>query len=129
MDQILLVRPDMARAGDELLLRLEAKGVHVSAALWLHDPEAGRWKFLVATEDAKRNLTSVYLKVSEILLSDRSLGSIVSSSEVEIVPPDHLIVRLLREAFGENVSTATPWHSSTVNGTMIEDALIYRLAA
>jgi hypothetical protein len=129
VDQIPLVSEKALRTGKQLIQLLEKSGMQIESALWLNDPERSGWRLVLATKGASENLRGEYLKVSTILLRDQALSTVISSSDVEIVAPNNKIIRLLSEGIGKSVRTRTRWERSTVKGTVIEDAFIYRLAA
>jgi hypothetical protein len=126
-----LVREDR-EAGNLLLAALDEKRVNPTAAFWLHDPEADRWELWLALPEAARDLKKAYLSVAEVLRANPSIWKQIELSRTNIVAPDAMTVQLMGRLLRvENPPSAEPviWHRNVINGVLIEDAVVYRLAA
>jgi hypothetical protein len=130
LDQISLVKQEAWDSGQRLISRLEIGGMRIKSAFWMYQPEQERWRLVLATTGANVDLRAEYRLVSAALAEERSQSSTnLTSSDIEIVKPRDRTVTLLREGVGAPASPMTEWRRSTVRGNIIEDALIYRLAA
>ncbi len=129
MDQASLVNDRSVRAGTQLIKLLEQAGMKIESALWINDPEWGSPRLLLATEGASFDLRQEYLRLSTVMNNNPQIEATVSSSDVMIVEHANKTLRLLSKGLGKPVKNKTVWRRSTVGGTIIEDALIYRLAA
>jgi hypothetical protein len=129
VDQVTLVSQSLLEAGRRLIEKLENAGMLILSAFWMFQPERDGWRFVLATHGAGVDLGGEYLKVSKALVGDEDLLAVLSSSDIEIVTPKDRTISLLRHGIGVSVRPMTRWHRSSVRGNIVEDAVIYRLAA
>ncbi len=116
---------EMIKSGANLVERMDAAGLEPEAAFWLYDAESENWKLLIA--DAKIGQSGprdMYRQIQKLL----SQVSGLSLDEVSLTTPSSSVVTLLRGALrtGPGIS-GIRFKNNVVNGTVIEDAYIYRL--
>jgi hypothetical protein len=129
MDQALLVNEAAVRAGEQLIAALEVRGMSIESAFWLNEPEHSEWRLLLATKGAAKDPLGEYLLLSRTLREMPEIAAVLSSSDLRITKTKDKTVLLLRQGLSGPVEPLTRWRRSAVRGNMIEDALIYRLAA
>lgn len=121
--------PDLIREGAALVEGLDKVGVSPDAALWLYFPDIAAWKLLLAEvkvgPDGPRGVYRVVLKTLQSL---RNEIAHLSLEDVALAKPDAPIIKLLAQAIatGPGINGIRFTHN-VVNGTLIEDAFIYRL--
>ena len=121
---------EQINSGAALINRLEEHGIALDAAFWLYFPEDRRWK-LVLVEFKRRTSgpRAAYAQVQSVLAKHASELSGISLDDVVLERPDTRIVELIRKAIrtGHGIS-GTRFRKNVVDGTLIEDAYIYRVA-
>ncbi|MHB1103286.1 MAG: hypothetical protein ACYC0C_11050 [Devosia sp.] len=126
-----LVRSEI-EAGLQLIRALDEVAFGVVAALWLYSSEAGKWRFVVATRDDRRNIEKKYLEAAVAASKWKEKHPdrpILDLSRVRIVGREDPLIKGLAvflhvEGLGE-----MRFSNNMVNGVYVEDALIHRLAA
>jgi hypothetical protein len=128
VDQSQLVT-DKVVAGEDLVRSLERAGMQVRAAFWLHFPQETVWRLLIASEGADRDLRAEHVRLSQVIAQNPRWSSLLTSSDVRIISPNDKLIGLMSRGLTAPIASGTRWLRNVVNGTLIEDALIYRLAA
>lgn len=122
--------PERIEAGERLLRRLEERGCGVPAALWSFAPDINEWRLYLTIKAAPMHgaATGVEL-VSQAIASLRSEEDFpLTRQDISPVGGDHPVVAALAAALGTGPTLSRLRIQGTkVNGTLIEDALIYRL--
>ena len=120
---------ELMSEGATLIAKLDATGVSPDAAMWVYFPEIGAWKLLLAeTKLGAAGPREVYRAVQKALTSLRNEVVHLSLEDVSVAKPDAPLIGLLRQL----IVTGPGIHGirmsrNVVNGSMIEDAYIYRL--
>jgi hypothetical protein len=124
------LRQDLIDAGAALIRMLDESGLRPDAAFWFYFPDAQAWKLVLAevrvgTDGPKE----VYRRIQRILGKSREQFSALSLDDVTLATPDAQLVNVLRMALrtSPNIS-GIRFSNNAINGTVIEDAYIYRLA-
>lgn len=120
---------EMIDNGEAFIRRLDEHGLSPDAAFWLYFPEEVQWKLIIgqvnmATEGPKK----IYQKMQKIFAEYRDEITGLSLDDVTLARPDAPIIILLRVAIitGPGIS-GIRFKNNVINGTLIEDAYIYRL--
>jgi len=121
--------PELIKEGATLVEALDRSGVSPDAALWLYYPDTSVWKLLLAeVKVGQAGPREVYREVQRTLSSLRNQITHLSLEDVAVAKPDDPMIRLL-----STIVTTGPklegfrFTHNVVNGTLIEDAFIYRL--
>jgi len=120
----------MIEAGEALVHRLDEQGVQLRSALWLYSPDLEEWKLLLAVPAvADEGPRGVYQQIQQALSDSRSEADGLSLSNISLVKPDAPLISLLRKAIhtGPGIS-GIRFTNNVINGIVIEDAYIYRVA-
>jgi hypothetical protein len=120
--------PDLEKIGLKLAEQLEKDGIDFNAALWFYFAEPPNWKFILASSLVnQQGQRRVYGKVRKSL---SKIDPTISLQDVKVVESDASIVKLLRPLIGtpRNSLERVRVKNNTVNGVLVEDALIYRMA-
>lgn len=122
-----LVAEDIDAAG-RLVSFLDDHGLRVRGALWLYDSDAERWRFVVAFQETRKDVTSFYLDVAKATAKagDQKL---LDLSRVDIVDSERSIFTALRGVIAVDGDSRVRFSKNRINGVYLEDALIYRLSA
>ena len=128
MDRHALVEADL-KTGKALIKALDAASFDVAAAFWLRDSEQNVWKLIVATKAVEQDIHDAYVKLGEILARQETLAKHMTLSDVRLVKPKDPIVVKLRKAVPLKGIGEKRWTYGTIDGTLVEDAVIYRTAA
>ncbi len=120
----------MIDAGAELTRKLDERGLSITAALWLFDPELGEWRlFFASPETGSKGPLAVYAVIHEAIdeLGDKATAA--PMSVIGLLGTEAELVRRLRTAFhtGQDVRRIR-LKKSVADGHFVEDALIYRAA-
>ncbi len=117
---------EMIDSGKRLISKLDASGVQPNAAFWLYDAEAQTWKLVIAEiEVGKNGPKHEYHRIRQLL--DQISG--ISLDDISLTTPDANVVQLLRSAVktGSRI-TGIRLRNNAINGTLIGDAYVYRVA-
>jgi hypothetical protein len=121
---------EMVQRGAALIRRLDSQGCSPDAALWLYSPDLKEWKLVLAEAKLSRRGPRVGYEIVQRALSSETpeLGGLPLNL-VAITKPDAPLISLLSSAIHTDRSIGgIRFKSSVINGTVIEDAYIYRLA-
>jgi len=119
----------MISAGSELIRRLDETGLVIPAALWFYDLESNDWRLIIASPDVHgKGLKTVYKDVQSVLRTTPEDQSIISLKDISVVDSSDPLVSLLKIGLrtGGGIS-GIRFSRNMINGTLIEDAYIYRL--
>ena len=119
----------MIEAGDAVVRRLDKAGLHPDAAFWLYFPEPRTWKLVLAEAKLdQQGPRAIYGQIQEIMSAQGEESGGISLDSVTLAKPDAPIVSLLRSAIRTGTGIAgIRFTNNVINGTLIEDAYIYRL--
>ena len=114
--------------GEKILRQLDADRFNVDSALWFFESEKEKWIFLIATPLVKSiGPKNAYAKIKKSLDNVKPKSTTL---EVALIKPDHDLLRVLKSAFKVVPKFAhMRLTNNVINGTLIEDALIYRLSS
>lgn len=134
MGKTALVDHDL-KAGEKLISKLDQKNFPFVAALWLFDPDAEDWRFIIATELVETlGSTKTYKRLHPFLAEFQEFSHLTATGltpkNVTVVSPTNELIRLLARTVktgpGPDVSHIRLTNNA-INGIFIEDAYIYRL--
>jgi hypothetical protein len=120
---------ELIDAGAKLVEELDKRGLAPDAAFWLYSPEEQTWKLvLVEVKLAKKGPRAAYSEIQKILESEKQFGNL-RLDDLVLEKPDARIVELLRKAMrtGSGI-TGIRFKNNVIDGTLIDDAYIYRAA-
>jgi hypothetical protein len=121
---------EMIETGATLVRKLDDRGLQPDAALWLYSPDLEQWKLVIAeVKVGKKGPKGVYREIQRILAEFTDEIGELSLDDVALAKPDAPIIALLRIAVrtGPGIS-GIRFKNNVINGTLIEDAYIYRLS-
>lgn len=114
--------------GEQIVKQLDEEGFDVDSAFWIFDPDKEKWVFVIATSlvaeiGPKKSYDKLRTSLEKLPQSIKS-----QLLEMSLVKREEFIVTLLKKALqtGPGISR-TRFTGNVINGTYIEDALIYRL--
>ena len=124
-----ILSKELIDAGAELIRRLDERGMQPDAAFWLYFPDVSTWKLVLAEEDVgKTGPKEVYRRIQSTITAAGDDLHPLELDHITLAKPDAPMVALLRTAVhtGPGIGGIRFTHN-VVNGTLIEDAYIYRL--
>jgi hypothetical protein len=120
---------ELIDSGAKLVEKLDKCGLAPDAAFWLYSPEEQTWKLvLVEVKLAKKGPRAAYAEMQKILESEKDFGNL-RLDDLVLEKPDARIVELIRKAMrtGSGI-TGIRFKNNVIDGTLIDDAYIYRAA-
>ena len=127
MDSAALVNGFDAEAGREAVEAFDRAHLKVNAALWLYLSESQVWRLVIAAPlYDSGGPKEAYTRVSEIL-TEASLSERLPLSRISIVSPQHPLISLFRGNLKVPGIGGVRFMRNVLNGTLIEDAYIYRM--
>jgi hypothetical protein len=120
---------EMIDAGAALVRKLDERGIQPDAAFWLYFPDMQTWKLVIAqVKVGSEGPKQMYRQIQELMEEFSQQIQELSLDDVTLSKPDAPIISLLRMAIhtGPGVS-GIRFKNNVINGTVIEDAFIYRL--
>lgn len=124
-----ILTKEMMEMGKVLVHKLDEHGVSPDAAFWLYFPEEQQWKLVIAElKVGTLGPKKIYRKIQQILAESPDELSGLSLDDITLARPDAQIIVLLRVAIrtGPGIS-GIRFKNNAINGTLIEDAYIYRM--
>ncbi len=115
--------------GRELLRILDEIKFPVTGAAWIFFPDIEEWRLVIRTPKAEKNLQQALLELAVALDQQGDLRKRLDLSRVKLVPPnDKMLAAMGRFVRVEGTSNIR-FSRNVIDGVLIDDALIYRLAA
>lgn len=115
--------------GREFIRILDEASFPVTGAAWIFFPDVEEWRLVIRTPKAEKNLQQALLEIAVALDSQGDLRKRLDLSRVKLVPPkDKMLAAMGSVVRADGLSTIR-FSRNIVNGVLIDDALIYRLAA
>lgn len=123
-----LVNEDI-KIGERILKLLDANNIDVSSAFWFLFSDIQEWRFVLAISDFdKIGSQKTYLKILKILNKEQIEEQDFPFEIIIVVSPNSSINTLMGSMIhtGGGIS-GIRFSGNVINGTMIEDAYIYRV--
>jgi hypothetical protein len=122
--------PQLIEEGAELLQALDVSGLTPDAAFWFYFSDINAWKLILAEmrvgPDGPRE---VYKQVQRTLDALSDTIKSFSLADVVVAKPDAPVVSVLKRALRvERNAGGVRFSQNVIDGVLIEDAYIYRLA-
>lgn len=122
--------PRLIQEGAELLQALDAAGLSPDAAFWFYFSDINAWKLVLAEvkvgQDGPRE---VYKRIQRALGARSDKIKTLSLDDVAVAKPDDPVVSVIKRAVRTGPETAgMRFSQNVIDGVLIEDAYIYRLA-
>jgi hypothetical protein len=123
-----LVSTDVEMGG-ELLKVLDEAAFPVTAAAWIYFPDIDAWRLVIRTPKAERDLQGALRELAAAMDAKGDLRARLDLSRVKLVPPKDKILAAMGSAVRVDGISNVRFSRNVINGVVIDDALIYRLAA
>ena len=120
----------MIKAGADLVRKLDEAEWPVVAAFWLYLPEQNSWKLVLASPVAEvSGPRRAYESIQTALGALPEARGHLALSDIEVVEPQHYLVRALRIAINTGPTiNGIRFTRNVINGHLIHDAHIYRVS-
>lgn len=121
----------LIEAGAKLVKTLDQKGLAPDAAFWLYSSDNRTWcLYLAEAKVAKSGPKSVYRQIQKLIKELPEDSRVLSLSDIGLLRSDAPFIQKLRRAgkTGRRIS-GVRFTNEVVNGSLIEDAYIYRIPA
>ncbi len=122
--------PQLIQEGADLVQALDAAGLAPDAAFWFYLSDINAWKLVLAEmKVGSQGPREVYKQIQRTLgaLSDKIKN--LSLDDVAVAKPDAPVVSVLKKAVRTGPGIAgIRFSQNMIDGVLIEDAYIYRLA-
>ena len=122
--------PQLIEEGAELLRALDAAGLIPDAAFWFYFSDINAWKLVLAEmRVGPAGPREVYKQVQRALGTRADKIKSFSLADVVVAKPDAPVVSVLKRALRvERNAGGVRFSQNVIDGVLIEDAYIYRLA-
>ena len=128
MAAAILVDSDV-EMGRELLRILDETKFPVTAAAWIFFPDFEEWRLVIRTPKAEKNLQQALLELAVSLDERGDLRRRLDLSRVRLVPPKDKMLAAMGSVVRVEGTSNIRFTRNVINGVVVDDALIYRLAA
>lgn len=115
--------------GRELLRILDETNFPVTAAAWIYFPDIEEWRLVIRTPKAEKNLQQALLELAVSLDKRGDLRKRLDLARVKLVPPQDKMLAAMGSIVKVEGISSIRFSRNVINGVLIDDALIYRLAA
>ena len=115
--------------GRELLRILDEIEFPVTAAAWIFFPDIEEWRLVIRTPKAEKNLQQALLELAVSLDQRGDLRKRLDLSRVKLVPPKDKMLAAMGRVVRVDGNSTIRFTRNLIDGVLIDDALIYRLAA
>ena len=115
--------------GRELLRILDETKFPVTAAAWIFFPDIEEWRLVIRTPKAEKNLQQALLELAVSLDERGDLRRRLDLSRVRLVPPKDKMLAAMGSVVRVEGTSNIRFTRNVINGVVVDDALIYRLAA
>jgi hypothetical protein len=119
----------MIGSGATLIRKLDERGLAPDAAFWFYVPDRQEWSLVIAEAKlTKKGPRWIYNEIRDAI--SESSGNLpgLSLDAVSVVKPDVPIVSLLMAAIHTGPGlVGIRFSNNVIDGTVVEDAYIYRL--
>lgn len=123
-----LVESDIAM-GKELLDILDQAKFPVTGAAWVYFEDIDQWRLIVRTPKAEKDLINALTQVAVAMDAKGDLRARLDFSRVKLVPPKDRMLAAMGSVVRVDGMSTVRFTRNVINGVLIDDALIYRLAA
>lgn len=123
-----LVNEDV-QMGRDLIKILDEAGFAVTGAAWIYAPDIEEWRLRIRTPRAKTDLLEALLELAHAADAKGDLRARLDLSRVKLVPPDDKMLAAIGSMVRVDGLSNVKFNRNVINGILIDDALIYRLAA
>ena len=121
------ITKEMIDSGAQLVKALDTYGLQPDAAFWIYFPDLEAWKLCILEIKVDRlGPKAVYAQIQKVLTELKETSLALDS--ISVLKTDAPLVGLLRKAIktGPGIS-GIRFQKNVINGTLIEDAYIYRM--
>ena len=120
---------EMILVGKKITERLDDTGIKPNAAFWFFPVDGDVWKLILASSLVRtEGPRKMYMKVHEAIADLPEDLPTLALKDITVVNDRDQLVSLLKKAVKTGIGLSDIRLSkSAINGTYIEDALIYRL--
>lgn len=115
--------------GVELVEMLDKALFPVTAAVWIYFPDVEQWRLLIRTPKAEKDLLGALREVATTMDANGDLRSRIDFSRIKLVPPKDKVLAAMGSTVKAEGLTTIRFVRNVIDGILIDDALIYRLAA
>jgi hypothetical protein len=125
-----MLTESMINTGAALIKKLDERGASPDAAFWIYFPDIQQWKLMLAeVKLGEIGPKEFYKKIQDTISASKSEIGELSLDDIALSKPESPIVALLRTAIrtGPGIN-GIRFTNNVINGTVIEDAYIYRLS-
>lgn len=126
MDYASLVNSEI-KAGEKLIKYLDTTSFRVVAAFWYYFSETNDWRLVIASPYvAKRGPLASYKFLQSALANLRG-PKVLHVTDLIALPVEDPLIQALGQAFRITGISNSRMANITINGTPIENAVVYRL--
>jgi len=120
--------PELILEGSKLLQVLDDAGVAPDSALWLYSSDASAWKLLIShVKVGVEGPRDIYRAVQKALQRLRNEVTHLDLDDVTVAKSNAPMIALLSKTISGPGMSGIRLARNVVDGTLIEDAYIYRL--
>lgn len=122
--------PQLVEEGAALIQALDAADMSPDAAFWFYMPDIKAWKLVLAEiKVGSQGPREIYKQIQRVLSSLSKEARALALEDIALAKPDAPVVSVLRKAVrtGPGIS-GIRFSQNIIDGVLIEDAYIYRLA-
>ncbi len=113
----------MVRNGHDLVNALDGKGMHVGAAVWVHNTNVDTWKLWVVPR-SKTEKREFNRQVAEAISNDKMRFADINASDTELVDRNHPAISALNSFAKVTGQSSMSMTNNMLNGYYMTDGII-----
>ncbi len=119
---------EMISAGAELIRLLDEAHFKASASLWFYELDANAWRLIIASPNVELDgPKKAYKQIQSVIAKMPEGQSKIELKDITVVDSKDSLILLLRRFVKAEGTHGIRLLNNMINGSLIEDAYIYRL--
>ena len=122
MDQDILVK-----SGHLLIEKLEAKGLKIGGAMWVHNTDIDTWRLWLVPTKKMKDERDFYRRVVETIRENQGEMRGLDASDTELVSPNHPAIKALSRLFKLTGKSSMHLSNNKLDDFYLTDGIVLQM--